>query len=82
MCCGDSGVLQSLKKLSLGLAGAGLVGAPLVWLVECTSPITDQELDEFAAYGDALGPSKVRILFPSALAVIFSLQSLLSLLDA
>ena len=33
--------------------------APLIWLLDCDATVTDAQLDDFATYGQGIGPDKV-----------------------
>jgi len=53
-------VLQALRAQmdKLGVSQ----GASLVWTIQCSeSEVTDAQLDEFAKYGHAIAPEKVRL---------------------
>ena len=38
---------------------AWLHPAPLIWLLDCDVAVTDAQLDDFATYGQGIGPDKV-----------------------
>lgn len=67
--------VQSLQNMSRELEARGLPGrADMVWLLDCSTNISDAELDAFAQYGHGIGPEKAwphffAIFFPSLVAL-------------
>lgn len=55
----QSFLLQSLKRLS-GLMEAQDMDrrAGLIWLLDCFANVSDADLDDFASYGQGIGPEK------------------------
>ena len=53
---------QSLRKLRQDVTARGLPQrAQYVWLLGCSTNVSDAQLDAFAMYGTGIGPEKVNL---------------------